>query len=106
MILETGNVYKYAEPAETEEEIVFDYYMCISQTKQFYRLEEIEQWSMLNGQADNYDNIEDLDEYFIDAPELEEKHFKVLNSSEALYFKRKLVEKVISTEGRRRFSIV
>jgi len=101
--LEQSKVYKLKITQDPEEEVEYEYYMCVGFVKDYFILNEIEQWAEMNRRST--EDI-DLDEEYENVEELELKHFKKLNSLEALYKPQEIIEHEQPKKRKNTFQIV
>lgn len=104
--LELNNIYKLLIEGDVEEENEYIYYVCTGFKNNFSILNEFEQWIRLNGREDELEWIEDLDVEFAGNEEILLKHFKKLNSLEAVYYIDQEVDHSKPEEPRKKFTVV
>lgn len=99
MKLEIGKIYKFCTGEDIELNKEYEYYSCIGERDEYYILHEFEEYCKINSMDSS--SIDDIDEYFKDAPELNNKYFKNINSLESIYNKNKEVDSKPKSEGRK-----
>ncbi len=90
MKLEHGKVYKRSEPTDILEEVEYSYWICIADTREYYILHDLHKYAENNSMKLDY--IDDLDEHFNHCLTLDNRHFKIFNDLEAVYYKDKVIE--------------
>ena len=99
MKLKINEAYKYLLGEDIELNKEYGYFICIGELDEYYILHDFEKYCTLNGMDPS--SIDDLDEYFSDVKELDNRYYKNINSLESIYYKNKEVEQKPKKKGRK-----